>query len=58
MIEKKITYKTLMKKINDGKMEVSAWSLDMRSAIIATYRKNGSVQRHVYHIKNAPCYQI
>jgi hypothetical protein len=49
---KRITFKTLMKKIAEGQVEVVAWSGDYAHVIF--YRGNGAKKREIVEVINVP----
>jgi len=51
---KRMTYKTLMRKINDGYAEVWAWGRDNRTAEVIFYTANGKSRRERVEVLNAP----
>jgi len=51
---KRMTYKTLMKKINDGYAEVYAWSGDYADVLF--FKSSGTTKREVVEVINFPAY--
>ena len=44
---KRMNYKTLMKKVDDGYAEINAWSKDGQYADVTFYNENGRKRRTV-----------
>ena len=49
---KRMTYKTLMKKIDDGYAEVEAWAGDY--AMVRFYKANGESRRETVEVTKIP----
>lgn len=50
----RIAYKTLMRNIDEGRMEVWAWGRDARWAEVIVYKANGRSHRVQVEVTNVP----
>ena len=52
---KKMTYKNLMKKCEEGMAEVTAWSGNSGNfALVSFYKSNGTCRRETVEVTNIP----
>lgn len=54
LTEEKMSYKALMKKIDDGMAEVDAWQRDGKHALVRFYTKDGRSKREMVEITGTP----
>lgn len=54
LTEKKMSYKALMKKIDDGYAEVDAWERDGNHALVRFYTKDGRSKRETVEVTGTP----
>ena len=51
---KKMTYKTLMKKVADGYAEIDAWQITGSVAMVTFWKSNGTAKREMVEVTNCP----
>lgn len=53
-MNKKMTYKNLMKKVDDGSAEIYAWELFGNGCQVDFWKKNGTREREIIEVTNIP----
>lgn len=51
---RKMTYKTLMKKVADGYAEINAWELKGNCCNVTFWKSNGTATREIVEVTSCP----
>jgi len=51
---KKMRFKTLMRKIEEGYAEIDAWELTGNVALVTFWKSNGTSKREMVEVTNVP----